>query len=135
MNDVTPFQDQLLDNHSIGQNLMAFRKLRNLKALEVGEYLSMSEANYTKYERGENKITIDIINQFSEFTKVNPIHVLTIKPGQIIEFFYALEKRKYMMDKNQLESLIHILKELKESNDSLKAVLKDALVSPLINQS
>ena len=134
MNAVNPLQDQLLDNHSIGQNLMAFRKLRNLKALEVAEHLGMSEANYTKYERGENKITIDIINQFSEFTKVNPIHVLTIKPGHIIEFFYGLEKRKDMIDKNQMESLIHNLNQLKESNDSLKALLTDTLVSPIINR-
>ncbi|AGA78890.1 helix-turn-helix domain-containing protein [Echinicola vietnamensis] len=135
MNDGNPFQDQLLDNHSIGQNLMAFRKLRNLKALEVADHLGMSEGNYTKYERGENKITTEIIKQFSQFVKVNPIHILTIEPGHIIDFFYGLEKRKDMMDKNQIESLILILKELKESNDSLKAMLTDPLVSPLINQS
>ncbi|WP_215225020.1 helix-turn-helix domain-containing protein [Echinicola shivajiensis] len=135
MNDVNPFQDQLLDNHATGQNLMAFRKLRNLKALEVAEHLGMSEANYTKYERGENKITIEIIKQFSQCVKVNPIHILTIQPGHIIDFFYGLENKNNLMDKNQIESLIHILKELKESNDSLKDILADTLVSPLINQS
>lgn len=130
MNDVNSLRDQIQDDRTIGQNLMAFRKLRNLKAFELAEYLSMSEANYTKYERGENKITVDIIKQFSEYVKVNPIHILTIQPGEIIEFFYHIESRKFMMNQGHLESLIHILKELKESNDSLKTLLAGALVSP-----
>jgi transcriptional regulator with XRE-family HTH domain len=77
----------VIENKKTGRNLALYRKMRDKKALEVAEYLGMSEAAYTKYERGESKITVEIVQKVSEFLKVNPISVLTSQPESFIESF------------------------------------------------
>ncbi|QDH77860.1 helix-turn-helix domain-containing protein [Echinicola soli] len=128
MSDPSQFKEALLDNQSIGQNMMVFRRLRSLKAMELAFHLGISEATYTKYERGETKITVELIKKYADYVQVDPIHILTIKPGQLIEYLYELEKRKIQMESNQFDSLIEILQELKNSNDVLKSLIKEAIV-------
>ncbi|GAA4778553.1 hypothetical protein GCM10023231_01410 [Olivibacter ginsenosidimutans] len=43
--------------------------------LKVAEHLGMTEANYSKYERGENKITVEIIQGVAEFLNVDPLQL------------------------------------------------------------
>ncbi|AGA76676.1 helix-turn-helix domain-containing protein [Echinicola marina] len=128
MSDPSQFKEALLDNQSIGHNMMTFRKLRSLKAMELAFHLGISEAAYTKYERGETKITVDLIKKYADYVQVDPIHILTIRPGQLIEYFDELEKRKVLMDGSQFDTLIEILRELKDSNDTLKSLIKEAIV-------
>ncbi|UCS93863.1 helix-turn-helix domain-containing protein [Echinicola marina] len=128
MNDPSQFKEALLDNQSIGHNMMTFRKLRGHKAMELAFHLGISEAAYTKYERGETKITVDLIKRYADYVQVDPIHILTIKPGQLIEYFDELEKRKIQMDSKQFYTLLEILRELKDSNDTLKSLIKEAIV-------
>jgi len=128
MGDPNQFTEALLDNQSIGLNMMAFRKLRSLKAMELAFHLGISEATYTKYERGETKITVELINRYADYVQVDPIHILTIKPGQLIEYFYEFEKRKVLMDSIQFDTLLEILRELKDSNDKLKSLIKETIV-------
>ncbi|MBD8488144.1 helix-turn-helix domain-containing protein [Echinicola sp. CAU 1574] len=128
MNDLSQFKEALLDNQSIGQNMMNYRKLRGVKAIELAFHLGISEAAYTKYERGETKITVELIKRYADYVQVDPIHVLTIRPGQLIEYFYELEKRKVQMDSKQFDALLEILRELKDSNDTLKSLIKEAIV-------
>lgn len=75
----------ILENKKIGRNFSMFRKIRDKKATEVANYIGIGEAAYTKYERGESKITIDIIQKVSEFLKVDPLHILSATPGNFIE--------------------------------------------------
>jgi transcriptional regulator with XRE-family HTH domain len=75
----------VLENKKIGHNLALYRKLREKKALEVAEYLGMKEASYTRYERGEAKITVDIIQKVAEFLNVDPLSILSTQPGTFIE--------------------------------------------------
>lgn len=75
----------VLENKSIGRNLALFRKLRDKKAMEVAEHIGLSEAAYTKYERGESKITIEMIQKVAEFLEVDPIMLLSVSPGAIID--------------------------------------------------
>jgi transcriptional regulator with XRE-family HTH domain len=77
----------VLENKKIGHNLALYRKLREKKALEVAEYLGMKEASYTRYERGEAKITVDIIQKVAEFLNVDPLSILSAQPGAFIESF------------------------------------------------
>ncbi|SIT16995.1 helix-turn-helix domain-containing protein [Belliella pelovolcani] len=65
----------ILDNQTVGLNLSLFRKLRQKKALEVALHLGLKEAAYTKYERGETKITIEIIQNISEFLNVERLFI------------------------------------------------------------
>jgi transcriptional regulator with XRE-family HTH domain len=75
----------VLENKTIGRNLLLFRKLRDKKALEVADYIGIGESAYTKYERGESKITIDLIQKVAEFLKVDPLMLLSVQPGHLIE--------------------------------------------------
>ena len=75
----------VLENKSIGRNLALFRKLRDKKAFEVAEHIGLSEAAYTKYERGESKITVDLIQKVAEFLSVDPLQIVTTSPGNFLE--------------------------------------------------
>jgi len=75
----------VLENKSIGRNLALFRKLRDKKALEVAEHVGLSEAAYTKYERGESKITIEMIQKVAEFLKVDPLQIVSTSPNNFLE--------------------------------------------------
>lgn len=75
----------VLENEAIGRNISMFRKVRGIKAFDMAERLGMKEATYTKYERGETKITIDFVRKVAEELKVNPIKLLSVTPGSIIE--------------------------------------------------
>ncbi|MGN5955538.1 helix-turn-helix domain-containing protein [Sphingobacterium lactis] len=75
----------VLENKTIGRNLARYRKFRDRKALEVAEYLGMKEATYTKYERGESKITIEIIQSVAEFLNVDPLKLVASNSGHVVE--------------------------------------------------
>ena len=75
----------VLENKTIGRNLALFRKLREKKAFEVAEYIGIGEAAYTKYERGEAKITIEIIQKVAELLKVDPLSIISSSPANFIE--------------------------------------------------
>jgi len=75
----------VLENKSIGRNLALFRKLRDKKAFEVAEHIGLSEAAYTKYERGESKITVEMIQKVAEFLKVDPLQIVSVSPNNFLE--------------------------------------------------
>lgn len=75
----------VLENKTIGRNLYKFRKVKEKKAAEVAEYIGISEAAYSKYERGESQITVDIIQKVAECLKVDPISIIAATPGNFVE--------------------------------------------------
>lgn len=83
MEDLNQFTK--LENTTIGRNLYRARKIREKKASEVAEYVGLKESAYTKYERGESKITIELIQKVAELLKFDPLQLLTVSPGNFIE--------------------------------------------------
>ena len=75
----------VLENKTIGRNVYKFRKIKDKKASELAEFIGISEAAYTKYERGETQITIDFIQKVSECLKVDPVSIITNTPGNFVE--------------------------------------------------
>ena len=75
----------VLENKTIGRNLYRFRKIRDKKASDVAKYVGIGEAAYTKYERGESKITIDLIQKVAEFFKVDPLQFLTTAASNFVD--------------------------------------------------
>jgi len=75
----------VLENKTIGRNLYKFRKIKEKKASEIADHIGISEAAYTKYERGESQITIDIIQKASEYLKVDPLNIIASSPGNFVE--------------------------------------------------
>lgn len=75
----------LLENSTIGRNISIYRKMRGIKATEVAEKLGLKEAAYTRYERGEGAITIEMVKQVAEVLKVDPLHLIAMTPGNFFE--------------------------------------------------
>jgi transcriptional regulator with XRE-family HTH domain len=75
----------VLENEAIGRNISMFRKIRGIKAFDMADRLGIKEATYTKYERGETKITIDFVQKVAEELKVDPLQILTTTPNNFIE--------------------------------------------------
>src|ERR1700733_5000478 len=75
----------VLENKTIGRNLYRIRKIREVKAFDVAKYAGIGEAAYTKYERGESKITVDLIQKVAEFYKIDPLQLLTPSSGNFFE--------------------------------------------------
>jgi transcriptional regulator with XRE-family HTH domain len=81
----TETQFTVLENTTIGRNIALYRKIRGVKATEVAEKLGLKEAAYTRYERGEAAITVNMVQQVAELLKVDPLNLLTVPPGSFIE--------------------------------------------------
>lgn len=79
----------VLNNPTIRRNIATFRKLRHKKAWEVAEYLGLKEATYTKYERGESQITIELLQRVAELLQVNPLKILLADPDHYVESLEA----------------------------------------------
>lgn len=73
------------ENKAIGRNIAMYRKVRGMKALEVAEGLGLKENSYTRYERGEAAITVDIIRKIAEILNIDPLVLVSTKPGTIID--------------------------------------------------
>ena len=74
-----------LNNKLIGQSIAKLRNHREIKAAEVANFLHLSVAAYTKYERGETAINIHFLNGVGEFFNINPMYFLQNSPETIIE--------------------------------------------------
>jgi len=75
----------VLDNKIVGRNMYITRKIKDTKAAEVADYLGISESAYTKYERGESQITIDIVQRVAQCLKVDPLNIISASHGNFVE--------------------------------------------------
>lgn len=75
----------VLENKAIGRNIYLYRKIRGLKAADMAERLGMKESSYTRYERGEGQLTVELIQQAAETLNVDPIVLMTVAPGNFLE--------------------------------------------------
>ena len=120
----------VLENKNIGRNLATFRKLRDRKAMEVAEHLGLKEAAYTKYERGESQITIDLIQKVAEFLNVDPLQIVSANPGYVIEhltnspFSISGNVKANYADKNQTEVMMKMMETMMQMNEAIKKILE-----------
>ncbi|MFT3738391.1 MAG: helix-turn-helix transcriptional regulator [Breznakibacter sp.] len=78
-------ENVVLENKTIGRNISQYRKLRGMKAMEVAEGLGLKEASYTRYERGEAAITVDIVQKVAEILKIDPLMLMSVPPSSFLE--------------------------------------------------
>ncbi len=78
-------QEKILDNRAIGGNISMYRKIRGFKASDIAERLGISESSYTRYERGETSITVDLVKQIAGELNVDPVTLLSIHPSNFID--------------------------------------------------
>ncbi|SFT42049.1 Helix-turn-helix [Algoriphagus locisalis] len=107
-----------------------YRKLTDTKAMEVAEFLGIKEATYTKYERGESKITVDMVQKVSEFFNVDPLQLISTHPGHIIDnhtnspFSISGNVRANYADKNQTEVMMKMMETMMQMNEAIKKILE-----------
>jgi transcriptional regulator with XRE-family HTH domain len=120
----------VLENKSIGRNLSTFRKLRDKKALEVADYLGIKEATYTKYERGESKITIELIQKVAEFLNVDPLQIVSANPGHVIEHLtnspisINSSNNNNVINDKQTEVMMKMMETMMQMNEAIKKILE-----------
>ena len=119
-----------LENTTIGRNLYRARKIRDKKALEVAKFVGLTESAYTKYERGESKITVEIIQKVAEFLKFDPLQLLTVSPGNFIEnVSNAVVLSNFQtfqtVNEKQNEMMLKLMENVMLMNERLLKLLED----------
>jgi len=118
----------VLENKTIGRNIGMYRKIRGMKALDVAERLGLKESSYTRYERGEGQITVDLIQQISEVLNVDPMMLLSVSPTNFIENSSHFALRDYYNQANaneqQMQAMIKILENMAALTEKLVAILE-----------
>ncbi|UGU15192.1 helix-turn-helix domain-containing protein [Sinomicrobium kalidii] len=72
-------------NKAVGKNISMYRRALGYKASDVAERIGMKEQTYLKYERGETQITVEFVQKVADVLEINPLLLLTVSPGNIIE--------------------------------------------------
>lgn len=119
-----------LDNKKIGHKIYIQRKIAGLKAFDVAEQLDIREAAYTKYERGETKITIDFVKKISEIFKIDPLLLLSsndvnyfdnIHNSPILSTFHTYQST----NEKQNEAILALIENVIEMNKNIMQLLND----------
>ena len=98
--------------------------------MEVADFFGIKEATYTKYERGESKITVDMIQKVSEFLNVDPIHMITEQPENIIEHLtnshvnINSSNNRTKINDNQTEVMMKMMETMMQMNEAIKKILE-----------
>ena len=117
----------VLDNKIVGRNMYITRKIKDKKASEVADYLGISESAYTKYERGESQITVEIIQKVSESLKVDPMHIVASSHGDFIEITNspaAGKNTNYTLDEKHTALLTKLIETQIAMNEKIMALLE-----------
>jgi len=129
LNEIASFT--VLENKTIGRNLYRLRKIRDKKAGEVAKHVGMGEAAYTKYERGESKITIELIQKVAEFFKIDPLQLLSTATSNFVDNvtnsqvllssnFHTFQT--YNQEQNQM--MIKLMESVISMNEKITALLE-----------
>jgi transcriptional regulator with XRE-family HTH domain len=119
----------VLENKTIGRNFYRLRKIREKKAYDIAKYVGIGEAAYTKYERGESKITIDLVQKVAEFYKIDPLQLLTPTAGNFFENvtnspifsnFHTLQT--YSLEQNQM--MLKLMDSVLTLNDKIAKLME-----------
>jgi transcriptional regulator with XRE-family HTH domain len=74
-----------LNSKTVGRNIAKFRMMRDLRASDLAKGIGLKEAAYTKYERGETKVTVELVQKVATALNVDPISILAAAPDNFIE--------------------------------------------------
>ncbi len=128
--------DSLMNNSLVGKNIAKFRKLRDLKASEVAERLGLKEGAYTKYERGETAITLDLLQNVADVLEVDPLQILMTSTGNFMEnvhnspYINWIGGNYQATNDQQTDLIIKLMENIVTSNDRF-AALSERLIQIL----
>ncbi len=121
----------ILENKAIGRNISFYRNARGMKTAEIADHLGITESTYSRYERGETKITIGFIQKVSEFLKVDPLALLSMSPGHVIEnnnnsVALINSSNHQTIDQKHLNLLTKLIENVLEMNDRVLKLLEES---------
>jgi transcriptional regulator with XRE-family HTH domain len=127
----TENQFTVLENKTIGRNIAMYRKIRGVKATQVAEKLGLKESAYTRYERGEVAITVEMVQRVAELLKVDPLNLLTTPAGSFIESgnnspnaIVALNATNcHIMSEQQTELLLKLMESITDLSKKIMVML------------
>lgn len=122
----------VLENKTIGRNISLYRKIKGIKAMEVAEKLGLKEAAYTRYERGEASITVNMVQQIAELLHVDPLHLLAVHPGSFIESgnnstntVLAMNSSNWQtVSEEQMKMTLRLIESVTQLNEKLVGMLE-----------
>jgi transcriptional regulator with XRE-family HTH domain len=115
----------VLENKTIGKNISMYRKIRGAKANDVADRLGISESSYTRYERGEAAITVDLVQQIAEVLSVDPLMLLSVSPTNFIEncSHFAMHDYHNHQNEQQNQVIIKLMENVLAISEKLMAIL------------
>lgn len=118
----------VLENKRVGRNMCIARKVKDVKAADVATHLGLSESAYTKYERGESQITVEIIQKVAEFHKLDPLQLLMSQPGHVVENVhnspFAIHGSVATTDEKQTALVLKLIETQVAMNEKIMALLE-----------
>ncbi|NOT73431.1 MAG: helix-turn-helix transcriptional regulator [Cyclobacteriaceae bacterium] len=126
----------VLENTRIGKNILNFRRIREKKASEVARHVGLSEAAYTKYERGESQITVTFIQKVAEFLEVDPLQIISASPSTFFENVHnssILNNSNFHTFSTTSEEHLKMLNKLMESVISLNERMAKLIEGKKVN--
>ena len=117
----------VLENEAIGRNISMFRKVRGIKAFDMAERLGMKEATYTKYERGETKITIDFVQKVASELKLDPFKLLSTNSSHYIENVSnsAVYGTYQTVNEQQTQMMLKLMENMMAMNEKVMKLLEE----------
>lgn len=119
----------VLENEAIGRNISMFRKIRGIKAFDMAERLGIKEATYTKYERGETKITIDFVQKVAEELKVDPFKLLMTSPQNVVQNVsnspFAINGTLNTVSEQQTQMILKLVDSVMALNEKVMKMLEE----------
>lgn len=116
----------VLENKTIGKNISMYRKIRGIKATDMAERLGMKEAAYTRYERGDGAITIDLIHQVAGVLNIDPLMLVSLSPNNFLENCSHFALRDYynnQVNEQQTQAMSKLIDNMVAVSEKLIALL------------
>ncbi|WP_260209372.1 helix-turn-helix domain-containing protein, partial [Apibacter adventoris] len=101
-------------------NIKDIREQKDLKQIEVANYIGVDKSAYSKIEKGVRSLTID------EFHKM--AHLFNMTTDQIINYDGSIPKEITIEDKNEVEQ-IRLIQQLEEEDKQTIFRLVDKMLT------
>jgi transcriptional regulator with XRE-family HTH domain len=104
----------------LADNIKTIREAKNLKQIEVANYIGVDKSAYSKIEKGLRALTVDELQKMAE--------LFTMTTDQIINYSGKLPKEVVIKDKNANEQM-RLIQELDEDDKQTIFKLIDKMLT------
>lgn len=123
-----------MENSNIGEKIRLIRTIKGLTQDNVSAELGLSQKAYSKIERGETKLSLDVIEKLSVIFQMQPQDILNFNPETFIQTNSTYNSQSGGNNNFSVDN--EHVKSLKDEVDFLKSQLKlkDDLIGNLMKK-